>query len=58
MDLVANDVSLFIGQKLLKGLKSLFWSQKAKKKKKKDLINKPSDKSGRFLLFTVKTKNK
>ena len=32
-------------------------SQK-KKKKKKDLINKPSDKSGRFLLFTVKTKNK
>ena len=57
MDLVANDVSLFIGQKLLKGLKCLFWSQKAKKKKK-DLINKPSDKSGRFLLFTVKTKNK
>ena len=56
MDLVANDVSLFIGQKLLKGLKCLFWSQKAKKKK--DLINKPSDKSGRFLLFTVKTKNK
>lgn len=58
MDLVANDVSLFIGQKLLKGLKCLFWSRKAKKKKKIDLINKPSDKSGRFLLFTIKTKNK
>lgn len=38
MDLVANDVSLFIGQKLLKGLKCLFWSQKAKKKKRLTIV--------------------
>lgn len=56
MDLVANDV--FFRSKITKGSQMSFLEPKSKKKKKIDLINKPSDKSGRFLLFTIKTKNK